>query len=30
MEFRRIGIVWNPSKRAGYEVARELKELLEE
>lgn len=30
MEFRRIGILWNPSKRAGFEVARELKELLDE
>ncbi len=30
MEFRRVGIVWNPSKRAGFEVARELKELLDE
>ena len=30
MEFRRIGIVWNPTKRAGFEVARELKELLDE
>ena len=30
MEFRNVGIVWNPSKRAGFEVARELKELLDE
>ena len=30
MEFRKVGIVWNPSKRAGFEVARELKELLVE
>ena len=30
MEFRRVGIVWNPSKRVGFEVARELKELLDE
>ena len=30
MEFRRVGIVWNPSKRAGFEVARELKNLLDE
>lgn len=30
MEFRRVGIVWNPSKRTGFEVARELKNLLDE
>ena len=30
MEFRRVGIVWNPSKRVGFDVARELKELLDE
>ena len=30
MEFRRVGIVWNPSKRSGFEVARELKRLLDE
>lgn len=30
MEFRRVGIVWNSSKRAGFEVARELKSILDE
>lgn len=30
MEFRRVGIVWNPSKHAGFEIARELKNLLDE
>jgi len=30
MEFRRVGIVWNPSKRAGFDVVCELKELLDE
>ena len=30
MEFRRVGIVWNSSKRAGFEVACELKALLDE
>ena len=30
MEFRRVGIVWNSSKCAGFEVARELKDLLDE
>lgn len=30
MEFRRAGIVWNSSKRAGFEVACELKALLDE
>ena len=30
MEFRRVGIVWNPSKRTGFEVARELKKILDE
>ena len=30
MEFRKVGIVWNPTKRAGFEVVRELKELLDE
>lgn len=30
MEFRKVGIVWNPSKRTGFEVARELKNLLDE
>lgn len=30
MEFRRVGLVWNPSKRTGFEVARELKKLLDE
>ena len=30
MEFRKVGIVWNPSKRAGFGVACELKELLDE
>ena len=30
MEFRRVGIVWNSSKRVGFDVARELKELLDE
>lgn len=30
MEFRKVGVVWNPSKRAGYGVACELKELLDE
>ena len=30
MEFRRVGIVWNSSKRAGFDLACELKELLDE
>ena len=30
MEFRRVGIFWNSSKREGFEVARELMELLDE
>jgi len=30
MEFRKVGLVWNPSKRPGFEVARELKNLLDE
>lgn len=30
MEFRKVGLVWNPSKRPGFEVARELKDLLDE
>ena len=30
MEFRRVGIFWNSSKREGFEVARELIELLDE
>ena len=30
MEFRKVGIVWNSSKRTGFEVARELKNLLDE
>lgn len=30
MEFRKVGLVWNPSKRPGFEVARELKGLLDE
>ena len=30
MEFRRVGIFWNSSKREGLEVARELMELLDE
>lgn len=28
MEFAKVGIFWNPSKRAGFEVARELSQLL--
>ena len=30
MEFRRIGIIWNPIKTSGFEVARELREILAE
>ena len=30
MEIRRVGIVWNASKRAGFGVACELKKLLDE
>ena len=30
MEFRKVGIVWNTSKRAGFEVCCELKKLLDE
>lgn len=30
MEFRRVGIYWNPTKHAGLEIARELIALLEE
>lgn len=30
MEFRKVGIYWNPTKHAGLEIARELKTLLEE
>ena len=30
MEFRKVGIVWNDSKDAGFDVVRELKEILEE
>ena len=30
MEFRRIGIYWNPTKRAGLEIAGDLKALLQE
>ena len=30
MEFRRVGIFWNSSKREGFEVARELMKLLDE
>ena len=30
MEFRRVGIFWNSSKREGLEVARELMKLLDE
>lgn len=29
MGFARVGIYWNPSKRAGLELARELKQLLQ-
>ena len=30
MEFRRIGLIWNPTKTSGFEVARELREILAE
>ena len=30
MEFRRVGIFWNSSKREGFEVARELIKLFDE
>ena len=30
MEFRKVGIFWNASKKEGFEVARELIELLNE
>ncbi len=30
MKFRRVGIVWNSSKRVGYDIACELKQLLDE
>ena len=30
MEFRKVGIVWNASKRAGLDVVRELKQILDE
>lgn len=30
MGFQKVGIVWNPSKRSGFEIARELKKLLDE
>lgn len=30
MEFRSVGIVWNPTKRSGFQVAGELKKLLDE
>lgn len=30
MEFRKIGLIWNPTKTSGFEVARELREILAE
>ena len=30
MEFRRIGLIWNPTKTSGFEVARELRDILAE
>ncbi len=30
MEFRKIGLIWNPTKTSGYEVARELRTILAE
>lgn len=30
MEFRRVGLVWNPSKRTDFEVVRELKNILDQ
>ena len=30
MEFRRIGLIWNPTKTSGFEVARELRDILVE
>ena len=30
MEFRKVGLIWNPSKRTGFEIVRELKNLLDE
>ena len=30
MEFRKIGLIWNPTKTSGFEVARELRDILAE
>lgn len=30
MEFRKIGLIWNPTKTSSFEVARELREILKE
>ena len=30
MEFRKIGMIWNPTKTSGFEVARELRDILAE